>query len=380
MIPPRNRFYREALAASAEPYSRVEIWRAGIQVDEMLWVNRQEPYTGNVPVYFDGSVRATLGSQVTRTMSLTVPGWMYPWEADDLINPYGTELRGFKGLRYGNGTPDEFACFVGTVEKVRPAQNGVCKVEAADTALRVASAGFLAPTPSNVGALILDEFERLVLQADPRAKFGEHDPITDLVPPLSYDDDRGAALDDLAKAASASWFTLGDGRYVMRWLPWTRPSPSAPVILTDGPGGTLLEAYPERSTDGVFNQYTVTSDRPDGGAPMYATAQDDDPTSPTWVLGPFGVRSAPTVRVTGATNQGQLLTLAKALLQRSRTLTSSWQITCRPDGSIELGDSLDVTYQERRAFQYAASFSIPLGPQGSMSIDGRDLSGSEADL
>lgn len=380
MIPPRNRFYREALAASAEPYSRVEVWRSGIQVDELAWVDRQEPYTGNVPAYYDGSVRATLGSRVTRTLNLTVPGWMYPWAADDLMNPYGTELRAFKGLRYGNGSPDEFACFVGTIEKVKPAQNGVCRVEAADTALRVAACGFPVPTPSTVGALVLDEFERLVLQADPLAKFGEHDPITALVPALSYDDDRGSALDALAKVASANWYTLGDGRYVMRWLPWTRPSPAAPVVLTDGPGGTLIEAYPDRSTDGVFNQYTVTSDRADGGAPLYASAQDDDPTSPTWVGGPFGVRSAPTLRVTGATEQGQLLVLAKALVQRSRTLTSSWQITCRPDGSIELGDSLDVTFRERRAFQYAASFSIPLGPQGSMSIDGRDLSGSEADL
>jgi hypothetical protein len=67
-------------------------------------------------------------------------------------------------------------------------------------------------------------------------------------------------------------------------------------------------------------------------------------------------------------------------VQRARTLTSSWQLVCRPDGSIELGDALDITYQERRAFQYAASFSIPLGPQGSMSIDGRDLAGTAAEL
>ena len=380
MIPPRNRFYREALAAGAEPYSRVEVWRQGVQVDELVWVDRRKPYTHNVPTYFDGSVKATLGSRVTRTMNLTVPSWMYPWAADDLINPYGTELRAFKGLRYGNGTPDEFPCFTGTVEGVSPAQNGVCKVDAADTALRVAAAGFVAPLPANVGSLVVDEFERLVLDANPRAQFGEHDPITTLVPALAYDEDRGAALDSLAKVASANWYTLADGRYVLRWLPWLRASTATAIALTDGPGGTLVEAYPRRDTDGIYNQVTVTSDRPDGGTPLYATASDTDPTSPIWVGGPFSVRTAPPVRVTGATEQGQLFALSRALLQRSRILTSSWNVTCRPDGSIELGDFLDLSYQERRAYQYAQSFSIPLGPQGNMSIECRDLAGTEADL
>jgi hypothetical protein len=378
VIPPRNSWYRSALAASAEPYSRVEVWRQGIQVDELRWVNRSKAYTANVPAFYDGSVRASLGSRVTRTLSLTVPGWLYPWAADDLLNPYGTELRAFKGLRYGNDTPDEFPCFVGTIEKMRPAQNGVCKVEAADTALRVSGAGFVVPLPSNVGASVLDEFERLVRDAHPLAEFGEHDAITTLVPQLSYDDDRGAALDSLAKAASANWYTLADGRFVMRWLPWTSPAVAAPIVLMDGLGGTVIEAYPERSTDGIYNQVTVTSDRPDGGDPLYATAVDNDPTSPTWVSGPFGRRSIQ-VRVTGATEQGQLLGLAKDLVQRSRTLTSSWQVTIKPDASIELGDTLDITYQGHRTLQYVASFSIPLGPQGSMSLECRDLANTGAE-
>jgi hypothetical protein len=311
-------------------------------------------------------------------LSLSVPNWLYPWSPTDLLNPYGTELRVFKGIRYGNNSPDEFPVFVGTVERVRPSRTGVCKLEAADTALRVAGAGFASPLPSQVGDLVLDEFERLVLDADPLAQFGAHDPITARVPALSYDDDRGSALDSLAKTASANWYTLANGLYVMRRVPWTAPLSSAPIVMTDGSGGTLLEAFPDRSTDGIFNRVTVTSDRPDGGSPLYATASDDDPNSPTWVGGPFGVRSTQ-VRVTGATNQGQLLFLAKTLVQRARTLTSAWQVSCVPDASIELGDALDLTYQDHGALQYVAGFTMPLDQSSLMSIDGRDLTSGEGE-
>lgn len=378
MIPPRNPWYRAALASSHEAYARIEVWRSGVQVDELVWVDRDDPYTKNVPVFFDGSVRATLGSRVTRTLSLSVPSWLYPWNDTDLLNPYGQELRVYKGVRYGNNSPDEFPVFKGTVERVRPTRTGVCKLEAADTALRVAGAGFVSPMPSQVGDPVLDEFERLVLDADPLAEFGAHDSITGKVPALSYDDDRGAALDSLAKAASANWYTLASGLYVMRFVPWTVPPSSSPIVMTDGPGGTLLEAFPERSTDGIFNRVTVTSDRPDGGAPLYATASDEDPTSPTWVGGPFGVRSTQ-VRVTGATNQGQLLYLAKNLVKRARTLTSAWQVTCVPDASIELGDALDLTFQQHSAVQYVAGFTMPLDQSGLMSVDCRDLIGADVE-
>lgn len=374
MIPPRNIWYREALAAPHEAYARVEVWRSGILVDELVWVDRSAPYDTSVPVFFDGSIRATLASRVTRQLSLTVPAYLYPWKTTDLLNPYGTELRVFKGIRYGNNSPDEFAAFVGTVEQVKPARLGTVQIDAADTALRVAGAGFQSPMASQTGSTLIDEFERLVLDAYPGATFGTHSAITTAVPQLTYDSDRGSALDSLAKAASANWYTLSDGRFVLRVLPWTEPVAVTPVPLADGDGGVLINAYPVRSTTGIYNQVTVLSDRPDGGAAIFATASDTDPTSPTFIDGPFGVRSVQ-ARTTGAQNQGQLTALAAALLVRAKTLTESWQVETIPDASIELGDALDISFQGHRAVQFVAGFSMPLNPGGSMQIDCRDLAG-----
>lgn len=377
MIPPVNPWYRRALAAPHEAYSRVEIWRSGIQVDELVQVDRGSPYTRGAPVFYDGAVQATLASRITRSLDLTLPDWLYPWDTDDLLNPYGTELRVFKGVRYGNSTPDEFPAFVGTVEEVSPPDLGKMTIKAADTALRVAAAGFRSPTPSAVGSLVTDEYRRLVTDANPLAVFGPFSALTATVPQLSYDGDRGQSLDSLAGAATSFWYTLPDGRYVIRSVPWTVPLAGTPVALVDGDGGTLLTAFPVRSTAGIYNQVTVVSDLADGGPALWGTVSDTDPASPTYIHGPFGTRSKPVIRVTGASNQGQLVALARVELERSRALTASWSFTIVPDASIELGDPAKIAFRGRKAVQFVTSFTLPLSPSGDMRVQGRDLVGVE---
>lgn len=374
MIPPRNSFYRRALASAHEAYSRVEVWRSDVQVDELVFRNRDDqPYNRDMPVFFGGSIRATLGSRTTRSATVVVPKYLYPRRTDGLLNPYSNELRIFRGIRYGNGASDEFPVFTGPIRRVRPSGRGTATVQAYDRAYLTARAGFEAPLSSSVGSLVTDEFERLVIGANPRATFGQHDALTERVPALAYDSDRGTALDDLAETANSFWYALADGRHVIRRVPWTVKPTVGSIVLKDGPGGTLLDAYPDRDASDLFNQFTVLSELPDGGPALYATASDTDPLSPTYVNGPFGV-SSKQVRVTGASNQGQLLALARQLVQRGRALVESWSITCVPDGSIELGDPLDVTFDSDQALQIAAAFTMPLNPNDSMTIDGRGLS------
>lgn len=375
MIPPTDPGYRAALARSHEAYSRIEVWFNGIQRDELNWVQKAS-YSRQGSVFFTGSVRASLTSRVTRTMDLVVPEALYPWSTTDLLNPYGTELRAFKGIRYGSGTQVEFPVFVGTVEEVSPPR-GTCTVKASDTALRVAGAGFQSPMPSQVGHLVVDEVERLILDANPLATFGTHSAITTKVPTLAYDDNRGQALDNLADAATAYWYTLADGRYVLRLVPWLAPLTQTPLPMSDSEGGTLLDAFPVRSATGIYNQVTVVSDRADGGQALWATASDTNPASPTYNRGAFGVRSQ-RIRLTGAAVQSQLDALARTQLDKSKALTESWQATCVPDASIELGDAAALTYRTRLATQFVASFSLPLGADQGMQMQMRDLVGVDS--
>lgn len=384
MIPPRNPVYRTALATAHAAYSRVEVWRSGSLVQDLSLtstpsVSSLANVAEGAPVFLGGSVRATLTSRVSRTLTLSVPDWLYPWNNTDLLAPWGNEIRAYRGVRYGTGEVDEFQVFRGPIVDATPQGAGVVVVNAADRAQDVVGSSFAAPTTANVGALIPVEFKRLVRTALPDATFGTFSAITGTVPALSYDYDRGSALDGLAQVVGCYWYTLASGDFVMRSIPWSVPLSTGLTTLTNV-GGSLISALPKRSRANVFNRVTVSNEPSTGATPTFATADDTDPTSPTYILGPYGVKAIQ-VRITQATTQAGCRTAAQALLARSKALTQAWIMTCVPDGSLELGDPLAVRFLDtsgvlRSATQVIAGYTMPLDLQTTMSIDGRDpLSG-----
>jgi hypothetical protein len=390
VIGPVNPLYRQVLAGAHEPYVRVEVWRADIQVEELTLADPAVHTQQGAPVFLSGSVRATLASRVARTLTLNVPDWLYPWNASDLLNPYGQVLKAYRGVRYGSGAVDEFPVFVGPIQSVKPQAGGVAAVSASDLAADVVGYSFIAPEVAAVGSPVTSEVRRLISGAIPHATFGRFDDITATVPALSYDVDRGAALDGLGKAVGAYWYPLAGGAFVLRWIPWTMPLVSAGIPLTNVPGAlvnglpasaTLISAFPVRDRASVYSRVTVSNEPSDGSAPFYATIDDLDPASPTYVGGPYGVKAAQ-VRITQAATQGTCYTAARALLGRSKALTEAWSITCVADGSLELGDVLPMRFRDRGgtdhdALQLAAAYSMPLDLHSPMTIDGRSPVGGD---
>jgi hypothetical protein len=377
MIGPKTLLYRQALGGPHNAYSRVEVWKSGILQEEL---NQADPARGPIrrPSFITGSIRATLNSRVARQLSMNVPGWMYPYLDTDLLDPFGSHLRCYRGVRYGDGTVDEFQTFSGPILRVKPQQGDIALVTAADLANEVIRAGFLGASQADAGAAIPDEFRRLVLGGYPAATFGASDTFPSVVPALSYDTDRGAALDALAKAVGAFWYPLADGRFVIRRIPWTVPLRSQPLPMGSGANpdlpyaGTVVDAWPERGNEGVYNRLTISVERPDGSQPVYVTVEDLDPTSKTWIGGPFGVKAA-VIKLTSVDNSATALSAAKAAFARARARTEAWQISCIPDGSIELGDPIGLYWRGLYRLQLVAGYTMPLEASGLMAIDARDL-------
>jgi hypothetical protein len=384
MIPPQTSTYRQAIAGPHNAYSRVELWKSGIKQEEF---NQGDPFNAadwNRPVYFTGQIRATLNSRVARTLQMNVPMWLYPYEDDDLLDPFGTHIHAFRGVRYGDGSVDEFPIFVGPILRITVQQGNVAQVQAADLANEVILAGFTGASQSDAGAAVVTEFQRLVSGGYPAATFGPSDSFPNTVPSLSYDTDRGAALDALAKASGAFWYPLADGRFVIRRIPWTVPLSMQPLRMGSGDEpdlaglGTVTSAWPDKSNQGVVNRLVISVERPDGSAPVFAMVQDNDPASKTYVGGPYGVKAA-TVRVTSADNAATALSAAKAAFARAKARTEPWRINCVPDASIELGDAIGLYYRGRYKLQIVAGFTISLEANGAMAIDGADLVDSGVD-
>lgn len=351
-------YYRNILASNPRPIHRVEVWRSGVRIDDYG--------DEGVPI-ITGNVTATLNSRVTRQANLQVPEELFPADETGLLAPYGNELRIWAGVD-GVGGPDPFwQIFRGKIQNT--SWKGSVNIRASDRAEEILSDIFLAPVNSNVGTTVLEQFIDLITNSLSDATFGTSDEFDELVPKLTWESDRAAALDELAKGARAFWYALANGDFVMRRVPWSVAS--TPVLtLSDGENGTITSASIELSREDVSNIINVVGERSDGTPPVYALIADNNPLSPTWVDGPFG-RKGLLVKAQTVTTPGQAAEVGEDALLRHRALTQSWNTTQIFDPALELGDTVRLQVKGRESVQVAASFSLPLNGSAEMTVSWR---------
>lgn len=99
--------YRRALAAPHRHYVRLEVWSG---LGELLESDL---------VFIRGGVRATLSSRVSRTLDIEVNENLYPVNVDDLLTPFGHEIRAYRGVQFGDGSlPYVWQVFRGRIQQV----------------------------------------------------------------------------------------------------------------------------------------------------------------------------------------------------------------------------------------------------------------------
>lgn len=355
--------YRAALAAPHTEYVLLEVLDGDGNV---LPLPPQNTAPGGGLLFSAGSVSATLQSRVTRRLQVTVDQSLYPAGPGDLLAPYGNRLRASRGVEFADGSRYSWTVFTGRIQRPVLTPDGQVMVPAADRAYEVAEAGFLTPTNSTVGATVNAQFTTLVVQALPDAVFGVSDVFPQTMPQLTWESDRAAALDEMSTTVGAFWYTLADGRFVQRYVPWTVPG--NPILtLSDSLGGTI-SASPSRDREDVWNSITVTSERADGTPPVFAVAEDMNPESPTYVNGPFGRRHKLVYLQTPQT-QGSATTAANAYLRRSVALQETWTWQQPPDASLELGDIVSLNAYDRTGIiQVVSGFTLPLEVGSMMTV------------
>lgn len=336
----------------------------------------------------DGSVSATLGSQVTRNAEILVPPALSPKTETDLLFPNGNRLLIERGIDLGCGNIDLLPVFHGRIQTIWDTPDGPLRVKAIDLAGDVRDAGFVVPTNSIPTAPIQQEFQRLVKGALPTAVFGPSDGFSSLVGERTWDTDRAQALDDMANSVGAFWYTLPDGRFVIRRVPWTIPR-SPELRVTDNLRTTVCQTAQgvpaadlpylwatsstrERSREQVVNIVTVSAELVNGTAPLVFTAADSDPTSITWIGGNFGIKSK-AIRTDVAQSGAQVQTMAETSLKRARAILDNWSLQVMPDPRLELGDCVEVACQNVVSVQVVGAFRLPLSPTGRMDVGTRAL-------
>jgi hypothetical protein len=367
--------YRAVLGAPHEHYARIEVWSGlGVQLDVLEPAASDGSRPAEGLVFLPGtSVSATLGQQVARTLNLVVPSSYYPVNPTDLLAPFGNEIRAYYGVRLGDGDLTYvWQVFRGRIQDVSmQAGSGTCSVVCEDRGRDVLDVGFVQPENSNAGDQVLVEFQRLINGAVTDATFGVSDVPGTIVRPLTWQSDRGGALDELAQSVGALWYALANGDFVMRTYPWARAQPPV-VTLTDAEGGSVQGWEVSRSRSRIYNTVTVTGERLNGDEAVFATAQDTNPVSPTYVAGGFGIRSYLSRLQTPAT-EGGAAGVAQQLLRTAIAPTELWQLEVSPDGALELGDPVRLLIDGRNVVQVVSGFSLPLDLSGNMSVSVRSV-------
>ena len=303
-----------------------------------------------------GDVTANLTNRVTRTARFVLSDEWFPRTVNDPFSPYRAVVKIFAGTRYGNGTDEVFPVFTGRVYDVNRDAGGSVTFRADDLAADVIAARFEQPINAQE-TTVVSEIHRLISEALPQATFGVDDVSDVTTPKLTWDEDRGKALDDLSEAMGARWYIEGDGDFVIRQFIYAVGSPVQTLI--DGVQGLLSRADVSITRDGTANSIVVIAERLDGTDPVRYVARDTDPLSPTQYGGQFG-RVVQVIKVQTPLSTSEAQTLARNQLAAATALTEQWSVEVVPDYTLEPGDTVRLGYRGLQSDQIIDTITYPL--------------------
>lgn len=293
---------------------------------------------GNVTLDSQAGVRGRCDIQVADA------DWI-PMGAGDRLAPFGPEIVLRRGVYLGDTETETVSLGRFGIEDAEITDDGegpTVRVTGLDRAERVSKAKFedtfqLAPnTDFTTG--ILDVVRMAFPDVPVMVDFETASDISIGQPVTAQaGDDPWTYAQDLATAIGMMLFFDGDGVLTLR--PYSDTSPVAELV--EGEGGVLLTASRNWSRTGAFNKVVVTGEN-SGASVFRGVAVDDDPFSPTFIDGPFGVvtefRSWPEVK-----SDQQARDVAESILAQEIGAPSTVSFGMVPNPALEPGDSVLIS-------------------------------------
>lgn len=368
--------FLEAIRRPPDIKVRVEVWRGGTRID---------PYgTDGLPIYA-GRVQVD-GSRLTRR---TLTGLRVDATDDNwnLLTPVGTQLRCFRGFRWGTGQSELIPVGRFTMAKLTETYGGDWDgtVDTApDPMDKVKQARFLKPRTFPAGTLIRTLISTLLSEVLGTVTVTATSTAT-LTSPQVYERDRLGTVDKACQSIGATAYIAPDGTPTLANI----PTLGTPVWTVDtGDDGVLYRASRQRATDEVYSAVSASPGQVDGTPPFPPqVAYDTRPDSPTYYLGDFGL--VPYFMSSEFfTNAGQAMSAAQARLPLVTAPHAQMDIDAECNPALEAFDTIAVALPRRlrgqtqvTERQMLRTFDIPLTPNGTQSMttmsSSVDLEGSE---
>lgn len=319
--------------------------------------------TTEVLEHTGGSVTVDRRQVPRRTCTITVADpALIPRTPTDKLSVYGAKLRVSRGITYGDGSTELVPVGYFRVDQVTGDPDlGPATITGSGLEAAILDDPFKVPTTITAATTAVTGITQLIQATLPAATVISR-ATNASVGTMTWDaqTSRWDAITALATAIGAEVYADAGGSFVIAPLPDLLAS-SVVWEVAAGEGGALITASRGMSRAGVYNSVTAYGENVvDGAAPVSATVEDTDPTSPTYVGGPFGRVGTDYSSATLVTT-AQCTAAATQLLKTSLKPNASCDLTALPNPLLEPGDVLRVVYADgARELHQAASFEISL--------------------
>lgn len=339
----------------------------------------------------DGSTTEDVANAVRRTGSITVAptdangNSLVPVLGSDLLTPYGNEIHLYRGVKYFDGTTE--VCPLGvygitTVTTTGTSFDNSITVAMADRADRVGRGKLLDYYSIAAGSDLGTAITTLIQNAVPAltsAYFNFYPTSGVYTTPtvtMSPGDDPWQQAQALATSAGFDLYFDQSGICVM--VPTPNPVYTVVSYTYNTDVGSILEQLSRILTNqNVVNHVIVLASGTGIAVPLRSDSYDLNPSSPTYIYGPYG--DVPMVISTStAITQAQCQATGDAALLRALGLTASGALS----GLVNPAQLVnDVVFLQSSKVGYAGkygvldSLTIPLAVGGSMSANLRQVAG-----
>ncbi len=326
--------FRAALQGGHTVTTKIEVW-SGNEFQEDITADIRD---GNI-VYDDVDVHTT--GDVTFASERHAPA-----DLRSLIAPNGNELRIWRGVRFPDGSDELVPMGVLGITDVRVDDSGdgfTMQVSLVDRSRKISRNKFSNDYVVDAGTNYIEAIERLLTSRWPSVEYSLSDVVGFATPQLVFgaNDDPWVAVRKLAADIGCDFYFDRTGVAICHPVNTELGDPV--WRYEEGPDCTLLYLNRQLKDEEGFNYCIVTGETTDVTDVVWAVAYDDDPMSPTYYLGPYGIVNDIYVS-SGITNTSQAQAVANARLAKYRGSRETLQLLPTVNPAL---DTNDVVYVRR---------------------------------
>jgi Domain of unknown function (DUF5047) len=341
VLPVSGRFLQE-IVQSHTVYSYVDAISPRGDVVRLAAINTGGQSTVSIDRTADVRRRCTIDC-------IDPTGTITPKTASAILSPYGTELRPYRGVKYTDGTIEVVPLGRFRLSKVtiKDTGNGTpdIELEGFDFSRTIQRAKFTSIYTVAANYSIVQAIKDIVLRTFPGVTFDALDTGMTTPQALVFDvgNDPWAAASDMATSIGCEVFFDVYGNVVIAPPPDINHLPKPDFSYVEGQGCTMTELDSLYTDDPGFNGVVVTGESIGTDAPpVRAISWDNEPSSPTYHLGPYG-EVPQFISDQNITTVDQAQTVADATLLGLLGFSAQLTITAATNPALDAGDTIQVT-------------------------------------